>query len=592
MSSPDSSPPVSWYRLMTRYHWLVFAICTLGWSFDCLDQQLFAIQRNPAVAELLNVSQRDAVEWSGYATSFMLLGWATGGIFFGILGDKYGRSRIMLWTILMYSVFTGLSGLSVSLWDFLLFRFLAGLGIGGQFAVGASLVAETVPDAARPYALGFLQLFSAFGNMSAAFISMGADAAHLAGFLPYSTWRVVFMLGAFPAVLAYFVMRYLDEPEKWKIAVRDNTEGRKEAGSLRELFGPVYRRRVILGMILASTGVIGLWGIGFFSIDLYRTVGRRLAEERLREEGATDVDFAMIGYLVKYPQIIDETLDLDPRSLLGDEKNNGDVQYLFEALRELRGQKKTIGEESAIEEAINRWNLAEGKGRPTSTVPLDEVEKKREFFLEQIGRGIAILEEPAEGRNLSGAELWAARKAQLADYLKQIDQRTKSINAESSGWGSTTSLLMNIGALFGMYSFTMVTGRFGRRVTFTIFMLASMVSVIGVFLLADTGWKIYVMVPIMGFFLPALFGGYTIYFPELFPTRIRSTAISFCYNAGRFIAVGGPSVLALLTKYVFTVENGFDEPIRWAGATMSGIFLIGIAVVWMLPETKGKPLPE
>jgi MFS family permease len=93
----------------------------------------------------------------------------------------------------------------------------------------------------------------------------------------------------------------------------------------------------------------------------------------------------------------------------------------------------------------------------------------------------------------------------------------------------------------------------------------------------------------MGFFLSALFAGYAIYLPELFPTRIRCTAITFCYNTCFFVAIGSPSVLTVLTKYIYV---DCDEPIRWAGATMSGIFLLGIAAVWLLPETKSKPLPE
>ena len=102
-------------------------------------------------------------------------------------------------------------------------------------------------------------------------------------------------------------------------------------------------------------------------------------------------------------------------------------------------------------------------------------------------------------------------------------------------------------------------------------------------------YEILVMAPILGFCILSIFGGYAVYFPELFPTRLRSTAISFCYNIARFISATGPFGLGVLTAYVF---HNTDEPIRWAGAAMSVTFILGIIFTWLGPETKGQPLPE
>src|SRR5579885_1512945 len=167
-----------WWRLLNRYHWFVLAVCALGWLFDTMDQQLFNIARRPAMQKLLEpepgvAPDNDTVtEYSGFATAIFLIGWGTGGIIFGILGDLIGRARSMMFTILLYSIFTGLSALSKGFWDFALYRFLTGLGVGGEFAVGVSLVAEAMPERARPFALGLLQALSAVGNITAALVGL------------------------------------------------------------------------------------------------------------------------------------------------------------------------------------------------------------------------------------------------------------------------------------------------------------------------------------------------------------------------------------------------------------------------------------
>src|SRR5258707_413268 len=163
-----------WYRELTRYHWFVLVVAALGWLFDTMDQQLFNLARKPAVTHLIHASpgDLDIDKYAGYATTIFMVGWALGGLAFGILGDRIGRAKTMLLTILLYSLFTGLSALSTGFYDFAFYRFLTGLGVGGEFAVGVSLVAEVMPDRARPFALGWLQALSALGNMTAALISI------------------------------------------------------------------------------------------------------------------------------------------------------------------------------------------------------------------------------------------------------------------------------------------------------------------------------------------------------------------------------------------------------------------------------------
>src|SRR5262245_1756579 len=301
MSSTDTSlsvqPAVQGWatlKLLTRYHWFVFVVAALGWLADCMDQQLFNLGRVPAITELVNREYTEDQKadpetrqkldarikaWASYSTSIFLMGWATGGIVFGVLGDRWGRVKTMLLTIFLYSLFTGLSALSVGVPDFAFYRFLTGLGVGGEFAVGVALLAETMPAQARPYALGMLQAFSALGNVTAALLFMLAGRLQSQGvfqnFLglgPVSPWRVLFVVGTVPALIALFVRRRLAEPEAWR-RPEELAGSNYKLGSYREMLGkPPWQRHALAGLALAFSGVVGLWAITFFSVDLQRYV--------------------------------------------------------------------------------------------------------------------------------------------------------------------------------------------------------------------------------------------------------------------------------------------------------------------------------
>ena len=154
-----------------------------------------------------------------------------------------------------------------------------------------------------------------------------------------------------------------------------------------------------------------------------------------------------------------------------------------------------------------------------------------------------------------------------------------------------TSLLQNVGAFFGIYAFSRITHHVGRKPGVRHLVRAGAGddrrSRSGS---SDRFSQIFWMIPIMGFCQLALFGGYAIYFPELFPTRLRSTGTSFCYNVGRLVAAAGPSVLGFLTSEVFA---GYPEPMRvTAGVAMCSVFLLGLLALPFAPETQGQPLPE
>ena len=558
-----SERPKHWYQELNSYHWFVLLVCTLGWLFDCGDQQLFNLARKPAMAELLQVAPNDAIvgEWAGYATSIMLIGWATGGILFGIMGDRIGRAKTMVWTILAYSIFTGLSGFAQSVSTFMVFRFMTGLGVGGQFAVGVSLVAEAMPDRARTPALGMLQAFSALGNVMAAFVALGLGHLQHTGVIEQSAWRWMFAVGILPAFLAVLVITRLKEPEKWQKSVGQEEDHKKKAGSIRELFGvPRWRRNVIMGMLLALSGVVGLWGIGFFSIDLNRSTVRWTEEQKFRDKHDDEKDQAFLCQLIRAPELLAKVQEeIAPQDLLSLEKKNDDARRLYEAAMVLVKGEKPVS-------ALAVLDVLDKPGELRLAQSSDDRERRAAYLAVDVPADIDVDAE-----------------------LERIVTRKADIDAEVSRWGAITSLLFNIGAFFGMYSFSVVTQRIGRRPTFAMFFFAAFVTTTIAFLFMEGPKQIVWMVPLMGFCQLSVFGGFAIYFPELFPTHLRSTGVSFCYNIARFVAAVGPGALGFLTGVVY---KNFEEPMRYAGVTMCSIFLIGIVIAYFAPETKDQPLPE
>jgi MFS family permease len=179
----------------------------------------------------------------------------------------------------------------------------------------------------------------------------------------------------------------------------------------------------------------------------------------------------------------------------------------------------------------------------------------------------------------------------LDETFKAEGMPASEIPGNKMIWTGIGFMVMNIGSFFGVYSFSYVTQWLGRRPAFAMAFIGALISSAAVFWFLDSYAEIFWMMPIMGFFQLSLFGGYAIYFPELFPTYLRSTGTSFCYNGGRFIAAGGPLTLGYLTSGVFSGHPA-PLPLRYAGVTLSSIFLIGLLVLPFAPETRGKPLPE
>ncbi len=257
--TPAASEHIRFVGGLSRYQLLVLLVAWLGWVFDSMDATIYNLVLTPALRELL--SSRNTPEnigwYGGIILAIFLVGWALGGILFGILADYLGRARTLVITILIYAVFTGLAGLSHTWWELAIYRFLTALGIGGEWAAGATLVAEVLPESLRVKGAGVLQ--SAWG--AGYFVAAGVYLL-----LSGQSWRVMFFVGLLPALVALIARLKVREPERWK----DARPSKGEPLTLWELFAPAFRRDTIAGSALAFVAVFGLWGATNWTPSLVR----------------------------------------------------------------------------------------------------------------------------------------------------------------------------------------------------------------------------------------------------------------------------------------------------------------------------------
>ena len=232
----------------------------LGWLFDGLDMHIYTLVATPFVALLLGAGATEAniSSKSSIIQAAFLVGWAFGGTFFGRVGDLFGRSRALVFTILTYACFTGLSFFATTWWHLMIFRFLAALGIGGEWAVGASLLSETWPKAWRPWIAATLQCA----------VNIGVLFACLAGELLQGQGpRWIFLVGILPALITLWIRKAVPETEEWKHA-RKTT---KPPGVL-ELFGPKVRSVTLRVLLICGVSLTAHWAFIFWQQRYVRSL--------------------------------------------------------------------------------------------------------------------------------------------------------------------------------------------------------------------------------------------------------------------------------------------------------------------------------
>jgi len=433
---------------MDGYQWTVLFAAWLGWGFDVFDGLLFNYVAPNCVPTLLGLAlgtpeaKAATLHWTGLLTSLLLVGWAIGGIVFGRVADRIGRTRTLLLTMFLYSVGTAACALAPNLGTLALFRFISSLGIGGEWAAGAAMVAEVVPDHRRVEAGALLYSSGPLGLFLATFVTWQIQGVHMNS-SPETAWRFVFLTGLLPAVVALLVRLSLREPERWKTHGRTATPPR-----LRELFTPEHRAAVLSALSMSMVALITWWSCNAF-IPLVAT-GLAAAEASAR------------------------------------------------AL------------------------------------------------------------EPAAARTLSEA------------------------------WKALATNMFNLGGLIGTLATVPFAKTLGRKPMYALYYLASGIAVMSTFGLPLAGHTRLYMFFFIGLTVFGVFGSFTYYLPELFPTRLRGTGAGFCYNVGRIVAAVGPILVGSLASRGTAALETELRVLFWVGA----VPLAGLLLVPFVVETRGRALAD
>lgn len=529
----------------SRGKWMALLAALLGWMFDGFEIGMFPLVGPNALDELLHdeliTNPTAKGEWFGVIMAVFLIGAATGGVVFGWLGDRIGRVRAMSLSILTYALFTGLCGVATEAWHIAVLRFIASLGMGGEWSLGVALVTELWPNSSRAYLAGLIGAaanvgFLAVGLLSLVLVSfikgfgdallgVGIPPETVAMLLRNDGWRLLMIAGALPALLVFFIRIFVPESKKWKAA----------AGERENSF---WATKDLLGVVVGAVGasfMILLWSPAFENV-MRPWIGLEAAAEGFPGwltllrilATATGFSIALKGYM--YPV----------------------VRYLTRA-------------------------VDAGQLRPAD----------RRLYLRRMLFGACLAGIPLLGT--WGALQWAPKWAIALSELLPADQGP--FHAKEY-----TQIATSIGAIIGTILAAIAGGVIGRRPTYALLCVGSFASLVYLYRWNDAyGVEFLVSVFVAGGVTAAFYGWFPLYLPELFPTSIRATSQGFAYNFGRVLSAVGSLQTAVLTAYFalnIAPERVEIDAFPRAGATLAGIYLLGVLIIWLGPETKGEPLPD
>ena len=540
MSYDLSQPPQPqrWYQGISRYQWLVLVIASLGWVFDIFEGQIFVAAEREVSASLLppSATEGDKELFKNASFAVFLLGGALGGVYFGFLSDRIGRTKTMIITILVYSMFTFISALAMQPWHMLVCRFLVAMGVGGEWAVASALVAEVFPKRARAWSLAIFHASSVFGTLLAAVAGAFLVVNPALGG-PDVRWRWAFVVGVLPALLVLWIRMSLKEPEEWKAAKAQAAGGSgPQLGRLSELFQGTLLQHTFVGLTLAAVGLATFWGV--------HVNGKNLLMRTAEAE--------VLQGIAKLPE--------------------GQRQDVLASLRQklvvpTNGETADKQNEAPSDETQTNERVAQLFDRIAAQLP------QQDFA--SIAAKLASEVSPTE-------------RKQFSQELQQVKNLMLDVDRQAiKRWEMLGMILVTIGGGVGLVAFGPISERLGRRGSFLFYHLGGLAASLLLFQVlagesaAAIGWAL----PVFGFLTLGMHAGYAVYFPELFPTRLRGTGGGFCFNGGRVLA----APILFLAGWM---QSDWGFTLNGASSLLSLLFLLGVLVLLIAPETRGRDLPE
>jgi MFS family permease len=505
-----------------RGKWLALAAALLGWLFDGAEMGVFSMVGRQAVIDLLQTNDEGVIGlWFAVVTAGFLVGAATGGVLFGWLGDRLGRVRAMTLSVLTYALFTGLCGLASTAWQIGLLRFVAALGMGGEWSLGVALVMEIWPNRSRAFMAGLigaaanvgymlvgwvgLGLAAVLGNLEIGLGRLGLPESWVALLVANKGWRLMMLLGTTPALLTFFIRLFVPESPRWQ---EERSRGATSGWATRDL----------LAILVGLSGpmlIVYLWAWPGPEW-LPHTLSVRLAGTAL---GLLVVTAGYTYPLVRYVQ-----------------------------------------RQAAPNDNGKAWRPIFGRALLAASLS-----------------GVALL-------GTWGSTQWAPS---WADKLTGPGQQAKEF----------TQIWLAVGAVVASIMAPLLGDWVGRRKAYVVLCLSSVASVYLLYLTNDHygGWFLFTAF-LCGGCTASFYGWLPLYLPELFPTRVRATGQGFGYNFGRILAAIGVlqtgNLMGLFTEDVSIAGLRIAHGYPLACSVMSLIYLLGVGLIWLAPETRGRPLPE
>ncbi|MFV0443192.1 MAG: MFS transporter [Planctomycetaceae bacterium] len=538
---------------MKKGQWAALMAAFLGWMFDGFEIGLFPLVAQPALKDMLPGSAESLIgNWIGVMTAAFLVGAATGGVVFGWLGDRIGRVRAMSLSILAYAIFSGLCGFVTAPWQLFLFRFLASLGMGGEWSLGVSLVMEIWPNKSRGWLAGAIGAAANVGFVLVAVFSSvlnqvmdsvitmlsssGLSEDMVARLTSNGGWRILAMAAAAPALLTFIVRVFVPESEKWE---QEHAKGSTKQWSTPDLLA------VVLGAI-AALGLVSLWALDDWLRNPELPVNH---PDQFSLPMWIRISGTVIGLVIAY---FGYTYPIR-RYLQRSQAQNADQGETFWTTSRVLGRMllgATLGGVALLGTWASLQNAAPWAGRL--------VEQNIE----------------AQHPNASPEELRAIKK------LPESQALTAHARANTQIWSGIAAIVFTmIAALVG--------DAIGRRLSYFLLCVTALVSSLVFFQTNTTvDAKFYATVFLAGGLTASFYGWLPLYLPELFPTRVRAFGQGFAFNFGRILAAVGA------LQFSYLMNNVFDGQYPKACTVLSFIYVIGMVVIWFAPETKGEPLPE